>query len=88
MSDNPSYLRVLAFNDRGRQLLKKMRSTATLPIIIKLGKNAFSCESQNDKSYISSLKIDLSATTLFSLLQENSMSYPADFKTSPFYLPE
>lgn len=88
MSDNPSYLRVLAFNDRGRQLLKKMRSTATLPIITKLGKNAFSCESQNDKSYISSLKIDLSATTLFSLLQENSMSYPADFKTSPFYLPE
>ena len=88
ISEDPSYLRVLAFNDRGRQLLKKMRSTATLPIITKLGRNVFACESQNNKSFISSLKIDLSATTLFSLLQGNSLSYPADFKTSPFYLSE
>ena len=88
ISEDPSYLRVLAFNDRGRQLLKKMRSTATLPIITKLGRNVFACESQNNKSFTASLKIDLSATTLFSLLQGNSLSYPADFKTSPFYLSE
>jgi len=88
ISDDPSYLRVLAFNDRGRQLLKKMRSTATLPIITKLGRNVFACENQSSKSFVSSLKIDLSATNLFSLLQENSLPYPADFKTSPFYLSE
>ena len=88
MSENPSYLRVLAFNDRGRQLLKKMRSTATLPIITKLGRNVMADEGQNNKNFMSSLKIDLSATTLFSLLQGNSMSYPADYKTSPYYLSE
>ena len=88
ISNNPSYLRVLGFNDRGRQLLKKMRSTANLPIITKLGRNALANEEQNNNNFISSLKIDLSATTLFSLLQGNSLSYPADFKTSPFYLSE
>ncbi len=88
MSENPSYLRVLAFNDRGRQLLKKIRSTATLPIITKLGRNVMADEGQNNKNFMSSLKIDLSATTLFSLLQGNSMSYPADYKTSPYYLSE
>ena len=35
----PAYIRVLAFNDTGRQLLKVMKETATLPIITKLGKN-------------------------------------------------
>lgn len=88
ISDEPSYLRVLAFNDRGRQLLKRMRSTATLPILTKLGRNVFASENQHNKNFISSLKIDLAATTLFSLLQENHLSYPADFKTSPFYLSE
>ncbi len=31
----PSYIRVLGMNDRGRQLLREMKETATLPIIIK-----------------------------------------------------
>lgn len=33
--DRPEYLRVLAFNDKGRELLKEMKTTATLPIITK-----------------------------------------------------
>lgn len=31
----PKYLRILAFNDKGKSLLKKMKVTATLPIITK-----------------------------------------------------
>jgi hypothetical protein len=31
----PQYLRVLAFNDRGRALLKTMKKTAQLPVITK-----------------------------------------------------
>lgn len=31
----PSYIRVLGMNDRGRDLLRKMKETATLPVIIK-----------------------------------------------------
>ncbi|EJW93160.1 protein containing DUF795, partial [gut metagenome] len=35
----PAYIRVLAFNDVGRQLLKECKAKAALPIITKLGKN-------------------------------------------------
>lgn len=31
----PEYLRVLAFNDTGREILKEMKKTATLPVITK-----------------------------------------------------
>jgi len=31
----PEYIRVLAFNDRGRELLRKMKTKATLPLITK-----------------------------------------------------
>lgn len=31
----PTYLRVLGFNARGRELLKEMKTTATLPVLIK-----------------------------------------------------
>ncbi|MGL5206458.1 MAG: nucleotidyltransferase [Acidaminococcaceae bacterium] len=87
ISENPSYLRVLAFNNRGRKLLKAMRNTATLPIIIKLDKNILRREEKSDE-FTSSLKIDISATNLFSVLQGSSLPYPADFKTSPFYFSE
>ncbi len=33
--EKPPYLRVLAFNDCGRELLKEMKTTATLPILTK-----------------------------------------------------
>lgn len=46
----PSYIRVLGMNDRGRELLRKMKETATLPIIIKpadyAGDPIFSINSQ------------------------------------------
>lgn len=35
-SSAPSYLRVLAFNDRGREALARMRETATLPVVTNL----------------------------------------------------
>ncbi len=33
----PQYLRILAFNDKGRNMLAEMKKTATLPIITKYG---------------------------------------------------
>ena len=35
----PQYLRVLAFNSRGRSMLAQMRKTASLPVITKIGRN-------------------------------------------------
>ncbi|MDR9854492.1 nucleotidyltransferase [Paenibacillus sp. VCA1] len=35
LAEGPGYLRVLGFNGRGRQLLKRMKKTASLPVIVK-----------------------------------------------------
>ena len=35
MPETAPYLRVLAFNERGRALLKKMKKTACAPVLIK-----------------------------------------------------
>ena len=37
MPKEPKYLHILAFNDRGREILAQMKKTATLPIITKYG---------------------------------------------------
>ena len=70
---SPAYLRVLAFNDIGRQLLKQMKATATLPLITGLAKNwryklahLNMCQQQ---LYTRQLELELKATELWSLLQ-------------------
>ncbi|MOA42638.1 hypothetical protein D3C78_1647040 [compost metagenome] len=35
LSDGPGYLRVLGFNSKGRELLKTMKKTASLPIVTR-----------------------------------------------------
>lgn len=87
IAERPSYLRVLAFNSRGRKLLRTMRETATLPVITKLGKHILD-EEKSSSDLITSLKIDLMSSTLFGLLQNDALPYAADFRTSPSYLPE
>ena len=70
---SPAYLRVLAFNDIGRQRLKHMKATATLPLITGLAKNwryklahLNMCQQQ---LYTRQLDLELKATELWSLLQ-------------------
>lgn len=78
----PSYLRVLAFNDRGRQLLKKMKETATLPTIIKLNDSLRSQELADDLL----LHTDLAAADLYQLLSGSTGMYGTALRSSPFYL--
>ena len=37
MPKNPQYLRILAFNEKGRNMLSQMKKSASLPIITKYG---------------------------------------------------
>ena len=78
----PSYLRVLAFNDLGRSLLKEMKETATLPIITKLGNAA----QYKDSSLYPLLQLDTVAMDLYQLLNGNTGLYGTDFTTSPVYI--
>ena len=81
-----SYIRVLAFNDTGRQLLKHMKKTATLPIITKLPKNILNI--YEDVSINNQLKLEERATNVWSLLQhDSSLNRPGnDYLISPVYV--
>lgn len=78
----PAYIRVLAFNDVGRQLLKEMKEKATLPIINKLGKNPTNGQSQ---AFTRQLELELAASDVLALLQNTPSKTGSDFLTSPYY---
>lgn len=79
----PKYLRILAFNDRGRSLLKKMKKESTLPIITNL--KHYQPESPLEKSM---LEYDLRATDLFTLAMTNSgvKTHDLEYKKRPHYI--
>lgn len=83
----PAYLRVLAFNGTGRQLLKQMKHSSTLPVITKLGKNAAQGQGA---AFAAQLELDIAATDVWSLLQKGSTPKRAgnDYYISPVYIEE
>ena len=87
-----AYLRVLAFNDTGRQLLKQMKATASLPIITGLYRNwpqrLQHLQLRQQQIYSQQLLLELRATELWSLLQLNpSLNRSGnDFLISPAYV--
>ena len=87
----PQYLRVLAFNSRGRSLLAQMRKTASLPVITKIGRNFKNCltgDTEKDELIIRQLQTDINAANLLALLQNRSQNYcqtyNSDFLMQPF----
>ena len=88
----PAYLRVLAFNETGRQLLKQMKATAILPIITGLYRNwpqrLQHLQLRQQQIYSQQLQLELRATELWSLLQLNpSLNRSGnDFLSSPAYV--
>ncbi|MDD4319971.1 MAG: nucleotidyltransferase family protein [Acidaminococcaceae bacterium] len=79
----PSYLRVLAFNNRGRTLLRTIKTKTQFPIINKLGKNVFT-ENDNE-NFVKTLKAEIAATNIYDVLQGNGF-YNRDYTTSPIYI--
>ena len=82
---SPAYMRVRAFNNIGRQLLHRMKTSAQLPIINKLGKNALCNDSV---AYRTQLSAEVTATDLWSLLQKDAALNRSsnDFYQSPVYV--
>ena len=74
----PSYLRVLGFNDRGRELLKEMKTAAKLPIITKPAHiRELSPEAQQ------LFKLECRGTDLFGLCFDTPKPKGLDFLTGP-----
>ena len=78
----PAYLRVLAFNNRGRNLLKKMKETAKLPVVTKPG----SIEHYKNTALYPLFQLDADAADLYQLLNGNIGIYGTCFTTSPLYV--
>ena len=78
----PAYLRVLAFNNRGRNLLKKMKETAKLPVVTKPGR----IEHYKNTALYPLFQLDADAADLYQLLNGNIGIYGTCFTTSPLYV--
>ena len=90
--NSPAYLRVLAFNDTGRQLLKQMKSTASLPILTGLYRNwpqrLQHLGMRQQQIYTQQLELELKDTELWSLLQLDPALNRSgnDYLISPAYV--
>lgn len=79
----PQYIRILAFNDKGRELLKKMKDKSALPIINKLP--PMDTLSPMERSM---LEMDIRATNIYSLAIDNKelSEKQLDYYISPIYV--
>lgn len=76
----PQYARVLAFNQRGTDILNKMADTSQIPIITKMAD-----ATPVNSDFARMLEKDLLATDIYALLTEEK-SAGKDFTTSPIYI--
>lgn len=83
----PLYARVLAFNDRGRKLLRTMRKVATIPLVTKVTDLLSSPDGQLSTA-AKMLTFDTLATDLWGLSLSPRQAAALDFTISPVYLPE
>lgn len=81
------YARVLAFNDKGTELLKQMKKNASIPIITKTTSYLDSKKRCQQKltTFEEMLAIDTYATELYNLCFNPFKPYGKDFTTSPYY---
>ena len=83
----PLYARVLAFNNRGRQLLHEIRRTSTIPLVTK-AKSFLSAKAPQKKSealLCEMLRLDTLAADLWGLTLSPRRPAGLDFMTSPVY---
>ncbi|MFI3226899.1 MAG: nucleotidyltransferase [Clostridia bacterium] len=79
----PQYAKVLAFDDDGRKILKKLKETCKIPVITKPAGDYNFCE--DGKKMIN---LDILATDLYFMAHDNPKSRVSGFemKTSPIYV--
>ena len=75
-----NYIRVLAFNDKGRELLKQMRNTAKVPVITNLSdiNDSSSLQAQRDKS------LDILAGKLYELCRTKPENGNTEILIKPY----
>ena len=83
------YSRILAFNQRGRELIKLIKQSSDIPVITKITQhiNSRAMHESKDIIYIyqKKLKFDIVSSDIYSILK-NNMTFGKDFVTSPSYI--
>ena len=81
------YIRVLAFNDKGREIIKKIKTSTDIEIITKFAKISHI----EDPIFKTLIKYDLKSSNMYNLIYyENNkklLKGPMDYYLSPKYLP-
>ena len=79
------YIRILAFNEKGTQIIKKVKQNSSIQIINKTANAAF--DSLEHKKM---LEYDIKATDIYNIIyysnKRNMLSGSIDYKTSPFFI--
>ena len=75
-STNPQYIRVLAFNKRGTEILKLMKKNASLPVVMRPSKDFDTLSAEGQKL----LSADIRASDLYSLFSPTIQPCGKDFK--------
>lgn len=82
-NNSPVYIRVLAFNEKGRYLLKKIKSSTFTPIIVKTAKF------KSENTFLNRMfQLDILSTDIYNLAIKNPEHRIAnqDFLISPFFI--
>lgn len=80
----PAYIRVLAFNDTGRLLLREIKKKAQLPVITKLGRSPFRDRSE---AFRQQLELELAASDIAELVSKSGAPvFSRDYLASPAYI--
>ena len=80
------YLRVLAFNDRGCEILKEIKKNSEIEVITKFSK----IKHIDSDIFNTLISYDIKATNMYSLIYNrdnlSSVKGPMDYITSPKYI--
>lgn len=81
------YIRVLAFNTKGREIIKKIKDSSDIEIITKFSKISHI----DDPTFKTLIKYDLKSSNMYNLIyykdNKNLLRGPMDYYLSPKYLP-
>ena len=81
------YIRVLAFNNKGREIIKKIKTSSDIEIITKFSKISHI----DNPTFKTLIKYDLKSSNMYNLIyyQNNKdlLKGPMDYYLSPKYLP-
>ncbi len=85
--DSVPYVRILAFNDKGREIIKNIKNNSDVNIINKFSNISFS---KNDKIFKTLIDYDIKASNIYNLIyyknNKNLLKGPMDFYISPKYV--